>query len=759
MLTIPFEKLRWQGKEIDGLLIFLGSAAFDAASIDSTFSRWAEKNVVPLHIFILGSKESVVGDAIRYKDNTPQVLDRLRVQANLSILHFDNTGKILLNDLVATENGANTLFYQILDQFIANQILENEVVVPAPSGIYFRKTSGRLSSHFIRAEALLESTAAIEAYALRLLMPFADYLRGVSSTDQDIQIYIDSMAIWPIADKLRQFHSNTSSNRNYSIISFGSYDGFSAWNPPQTKSSFVLISASTSDSLARQVLTKVSLNRQAVWTILSLEPSSNPRRSDENRGCESVYVLPRKLSGRSALDGLRPNFDPDLKVEGDEVETIQIIGERFLAQAARPKRVRLTHASIEVKVKNQLSLFADHKIVRIKKGQFDRHNIWPISFDLEGLFRLFFEPVPGEKRSSADRFLSDNLSFLPTLIIYALPSGTPPPDVAKKYREFAERIERKIKSKNSAAIVYVRSSAELEVFAENADQLGFPMSDCCVVVAAPIISGGFTFKSIAASLRTLQPVGPRLFLCIAALPTTLEQYNRLKADVAYQNHDGKYSLISQFVIPIGAIKGTSLWNEELAHFRKKNLDLCPVLDARLNLIQSQDSFESNSVFLPSSIGNSLSLTAGTLLWDSSAAHSGTDLAGEVFLAVAHLLQATREKTSLPSSTSLRSSVFQHALLCPFTFTRFNDPVIQAAILRLARVSELDYRVLPEASKDMKTLLLKWIDNHDKTVGGAVPEFLLAIGLGKLQLAKNDLDEVIEMASAKLINNWVSEVIL
>jgi hypothetical protein len=103
-------------------------------------------------------------------------------------------------------------------------------------------------------------------------------------------------------------------------------------------------------------------------------------------------------------------------------------------------------------------------------------------------------------------------------------------------------------------------------------------------------------------------------------------------------------------------------------------------------------------------------------------------------------------------TNLRTGLFQHALICPETFTRFNDGVIQAALLRAAYPAELNYSVSPEMSNDMKRLLLKWLQYSDQPAGAAAGEFLLAIAVGKLKLRGKDQLDVLNYA--KDISGWL-----
>lgn len=131
---------------------------------------------------------------------------------------------------------------------------------------------------------------------------------------------------------------------------------------------------------------------------------------------------------------------------------------------------------------------------------------------------------------------------------------------------------------------------------------------------------------------------------------------------------------------------------------------------------------------------------------------GDNYGAAVLLSTAALLQAVRTAKDNSDETSLRTSLFQHSLICPESFTRFNDAAIQAALLRAAYPSELNYSVSPDMSHDMKRLLMKWFQYHEHPAGAASAEFLLAMAIGKLKLCEGDQRAVLEYAAT--LPDWL-----
>jgi hypothetical protein len=85
------------------------------------------------------------------------------------------------------------------------------------------------------------------------------------------------------------------------------------------------------------------------------------------------------------------------------------------------------------------------------------------------------------------------------------------------------------------------------------------------------------------------------------------------------------------------------------------------------------------------------------------------------------------------------------MLSPRNFHRFNDGIIQASLLRSGKTEYFAYDLDGELSLQMKEFLLSIIDKYDTADGEALMEFLLALGIRRLKLKKEDLKEVLYKA--------------
>jgi hypothetical protein len=749
--------------EVDGifstdcLVIFLGSDSPDTKVIDDAYVNWTSTNVPPPATIIIGQFSSMktFWDSSSI-DGYCRDLSRLYGAGRKNKLiaaGFKRDGSV-----TEISSGAAVItgfFYKSVNSFIDAQINELEVVIPAPVGTYFDKLSGRYSSHFIRAEALLQSTSCIEMLALRLLGPFDKWFSEAVPTLGIARIYLDTMSLWPIAEKIRQFHINGEfSSIDYQIESFRSYDGVKNWQPAKIPA-FVIISATTSGGLADIVRERLGSENADIWTVLSLAANVDSTANNPIGG-RYVAQIPRMLVGSPTLNGLRATFEPNLKKIPVGAETISIVGERFLSHTAKPKRVRLVHSKLEQPIKAMLSWLATSHSTIIGRANFDGRSRWTISFDLDFLIASVLRPNGENGDSLLKTWLAELYQKSPVAIIYPSPDGTSAPDISKSSAHFAQVTRSVLLEINPDRQVVVASSDDL---ARETNALP-NLNGFSVVVTSPIIGNGFAFKQISALLRLRQPSGARLFVALAALPESAANFAQLRSDVSSApTSPHKYSLTNRFVFPIGRLDSVFGWDQERQVLRKLNDDLEELeheyawLVDRLERLDELGLLNESNVFLPSESGAALGLSTGFFLWEKSETIEGENFAPAVLLTVAAFLQSARTTSSKSDDTSLRSGIFQHALICPDSFTRFNDPVIQAAILRSAYPSELNYGVSPEMSYDITRLLLKWLKYYKNTSGAAVPEFLLAIAIGKLKLTKNDMSLILDYAD-KNCDGWV-----
>ena len=107
------------------------------------------------------------------------------------------------------------------------------------------------------------------------------------------------------------------------------------------------------------------------------------------------------------------------------------------------------------------------------------------------------------------------------------------------------------------------------------------------------------------------------------------------------------------------------------------------------------------------------------------------------------------------------TVYIRSILDPANFSRFNDGIIQASILRAAYPEELSYGFDNDVSQEMTNTLETIIKYCDDEQGEALLEFLYAIAIKKMTLAKVHLEKIIKLLKDRkeedLINCFASYI--
>jgi hypothetical protein len=115
---------------------------------------------------------------------------------------------------------------------------------------------------------------------------------------------------------------------------------------------------------------------------------------------------------------------------------------------------------------------------------------------------------------------------------------------------------------------------------------------------------------------------------------------------------------------------------------------------------------------------------------------------EVLATIAVILQRAREDKRVTESDRLSTSTYRHVALHPENFSRFNDGVVQAALLRCAYPSELDYRDDYASSDFLKGFILRALNRAADEAGEGILEFILALVSKRLQLVDKHLYEIL-----------------
>ena len=127
-------------------------------------------------------------------------------------------------------------------------------------------------------------------------------------------------------------------------------------------------------------------------------------------------------------------------------------------------------------------------------------------------------------------------------------------------------------------------------------------------------------------------------------------------------------------------------------------------------------------------------------WGSLSTKSDFHHQASVYFTISSVLQRLRTVKRKNGIAPL-SEGYIIRQLDPLLFDRFNEGIIQSSVLRAAKARELDYSASDSKSRIIGSLIERMIKYPDSKESEALPEFLLALCTGKLQIKKDHISRL------------------
>jgi len=269
-----------------------------------------EKNLVPALIYLIGPESRK--DEIKSLSNDTSLLSEIdsfvgEPVEKLKLLTFDGAGAIncVLDNLVLPADVRRRLIISG-----AGKIFEKRKgLIVSASNFHFLKPSGDHCNSFIRASNLLISGDEVAFLAIALLPYLTEALKTIYVDTSSIS-YLVSVAI------------SMSGRYKESSPTIESFESYAALNQRfdfvEDKSSLVLISATTSGSLAGKIKKQTSFEQSQIITLFY---------SKLMQGQEGIFDI--SGLGSASIKSYKPE-DCDLCKEGSRL--IRIVGDQFLPE-------------------------------------------------------------------------------------------------------------------------------------------------------------------------------------------------------------------------------------------------------------------------------------------------------------------------------------------------------------------------------------------------------------------------------------------
>jgi hypothetical protein len=547
-------------------------------------------------------------------------------------------------------------------------------------------------------------------------------------------LYCDTGAIAPIAYALNTMRTEFNPDiKRATVDSFSSYAGALKFQFRNMAESMVLISATTSEGLSDLLAAKCHVPLTRTVTIYYLG----------EKQFEGALVCNLKRDIALNPDGFDPfSSYPEHNCplcKDDESTLIRIEGDQFLTGDTKTEEVSLvaTHAN---HLQPFLERTAGKGLVRANYSHQGTPATNEIFFDLETIFAddalQKFTYYQDQFNWIVDQQVPATLKRIITL-----------DDPASK--NLAQLIAKRLRTRLASDVTIVSVSKVKANIDEHVE------CDGATLVAASAVASGRTLQSLSQMLRHIQPNKLITYIVgLARLPTETE-LKRIRSNVTQSQDSRKYGfhLIDEVNLPLYGPHDKTSWEKEVdlwaVVIRTCDESARRIIKERLEALRESGTTTkrgmSVGLFWPSLSGTELSLRPNFAFYQFRRPEVVSQ--SDVFFVIIAILHSLRITTR--TAQSLRQHEHVRRVLSPRNFERFNDGIIQAAMLRAAHTAELDYSNSRALSDDMAQILDSIFEHRLGETGEATTEFLLALAMRKLRLDDPALNFLVDKHAAAM----------
>lgn len=693
------------------VLFFAPHEIFNAEVAEDALVRFLRTVRAPDRLFFLGFEPN--RQALLDLSQRRQLRERLPIGAGnladrIACLTFDSAGSLRNG---SEESVSEELIEQLRNDGLRTIFNQRSGMVRARASVHFVKPSGDHVDRFIRAANVLQQGPEI-AYIAAWLLPHL--------TDEIAAIYCDTATISCLAYGLIALKQSLAPGSRVAlrVHSFGSYSGLSSEGPPPSRS-LILISASTTGRLPQQ-LADHQLDEKNIVTLFRLRALiSHKVAAPGVTLCDLGWQSERIPKGHQPIKN--EHASNCVYCHEERRSRIPISPDTFIPEQVPTMFHVLTKRHCPPEVESYLEHTAGTGVTRCFVRPISNPTLdYEISLDAARLLTS-----PGALLTPLDERLMEMIERnSPGTLIHLEDEAS---------EAVAKRIVELIQAKALSTPVVMSNRTALEL-----DQ-GLPQAASPLWIVTSAMVGGRRLNDLSRLIRGFSGSGGVQYFGVVGRTVSREVYTELKQNLVYRA-DGKRNGFSTFLdifLPRPEARA-SPWSAELRFLRrlKKEGTLEPDLLNRLRLLErgraenSSSAGLSDELFWPSPAGKSLKLRDNFAFYDGKKPCASFSQA-DVYLVIVAMLHR------------LRSEDRPLQLLSPSNFDRFNDGVVQAALLRAAIPAELNFSLQEFHSDYMRDLIWYMLADPEHAHSEALPEFLLAWATGHLRLTLKDHRSVME----------------
>ena len=644
----------------------------------------------------------------------------------LFIYVYDDNGIFTLVDGKKSKNET---------KFIAHLLRSGSVIIFKNNGGLVESTpdhhfvfpSNKHCSKFIRTGNVLINQSEIFFLAVQLLK---------HNKDRNI-IYCDTSSINVLPYSVFELRHRFKIDFECPVVhSFESYDVFEKSTDSFPPESLVLISSSTSGNIIDRLLKERRAEKEQIQVVYFLGPNDKFLNHSANIICN--------LTKGSYFDLGEEEFETynnpdDCKLCIDHSRPISIRGDVFLTIQPKVESHMLNikpeyySKSIGTFVEHYKSGSPTEGVIKV----YYKDNIpdanYEVYFDIMYLLKNIgkFEKFEEALNRHIDKYIPANTKYLLHL-----------PDIG------SEALTKYILTKIPASIKPELINLELDFTNKITEETG------TVVIVASCITTGKKLLQISRLMRNMDKLNLVYFVGIYR-PVNEKFSSDLISDLKKgKDKSDERPFVAVETVYCSIQQTDTSWELEKLFLEafigsldeELEKEICNYVNERLSVLLDNKRLRgfSDSVFLKTVNGDDLRLRKNFAFWTSFLYNEREIAQSEVYFTISTIISNLEQK-QINLHPSLKQTNYVRNMLSPRNFHRFNDGIIQASLLRSGRTEYFAYDLDSELSLQMKEFLLSIIEKYNSADGEALMEFLLAIGIRRLKMRKEDLKEVLNKA--------------
>ncbi len=684
------------------LMVFWPTAIFDKDAFLDTIEQYLTERLRPNCVILI--MRDVIFNTVREQlKEDPYIRARLS-ETPLKIVGYNKNGDRSKSEDLFQDHPSEVDMESFKRAAIIHIFTQHQGFVEATKVYHFENPSKRHSSKFIRLANILRRAEEISFLAFCCL-PFF--------TDRTKVVYVDTsslhLIVFAILEQLRSFDSSLT----LFPINFESYFSLSEgeFNFQYAAESIVLLSASTSGGLAKRLMTDYQFDSNQIVQFLYLgknEPETN-------------VVCNLTKNGDFGFEPIFAREAADCEYCKRYSIPIPILSDQFVFAGPQQSPLKIIEANQHEDSKNFWECATGNQALSIVFPS-DSSDSCTTHFFID-LTKLLEED---SFRKRLDYLLARSFPARARLIV------TTQEDTG----HIAEYIQKHIGGKTRVSKINDLKQKEIDI-----------NGDAPVVVVADAVESGISLQDLSRRLRKISDKAPLIYFIGVSKSSGDKSRENLRSTLTFAAGPAKhiYEVVHSVRLPRSS-KDNSwsqerqlIMNPEFSGIIEKSMR--PYFDKRKEILASSKPCL-NELFVPNLPEGRMQLQPGFAFWKGLEKSASSE--ADVFFTIASVLQNIRAlgKSDEPHpKPAIRSNWLQQTLIDPTTFSRFNDPIIQACFLRAASAFEQNYSADEELSLSMANIVLDALSRASSEPAGSASEFLLALITKRLQLSENSIDKI------------------